>query len=689
MRENVLAVLFCVASAACSGGGGGNCNASLCPDGCCDQAGICQQPSADTCGSNGMSCVSCGAEMACSAGRCVPSGSGGGSGGGGTGGGNTGPMCSGVALTSDGVLDLDVKLVQITGNVTLNGQPLPSMSSGRGSIVFKNTLTKTSLSVDLDANGAYSYAVTLTPGSYDVSFSPDFSACGGTAATSMPCSGGALKQNVSLTQDGVLDVDIPAVHVSGHVTLKGGALPTQSMDRGTLVFAMTDATGAQRTLGSSGDVNYQVTLLPGSYTVSYSANASACTGTTLSALPCTGGALHSANLSQDGTLDVDIPAITVSGAVTLNGAAMPTQPGDRGALNFALKDMSNASSRSFGTSGAASYQMRLLPGHYVVQYSAPFNACDGTTAPPMPCNAGAVKELDLMQDGTLDIDVPRVQVTGALTLNGAPPASGQGSGGLSFQLEHGGSAQTKFLGSPSAAYTLSLIPGHYMAQLIPSACPDFSTAPEFPCNGGVVADAMLTSDGNLDVDVKTVKVSGAVTLSGAPLPNTSASRGGLTFEGKNGAGSLSPQPFPQSGSVTYGFTLLQGTYDVHYSANPGQCAQLQAPALPCIGTKLKTGLQLINDGTLDLDITTVHVNGTVTVNGQPFPNMSFPAEVFFSAVGGDTVNIPLEEIGSGGQYAATLVPAHYVVENAASAQLCDGMTAASVPCVSGVLMGCP
>ena len=55
-------------------------------------------------------------------------------------------------------------------------------------------------------------------------------------------------------------------------------------------------------------------------------------------------------LSSDGVLDLNLPAVKVSGMVAINGKAMPAATGERGNLDFRLKDGSSYSAPSFGAS---------------------------------------------------------------------------------------------------------------------------------------------------------------------------------------------------------------------------------------------------------------------------------------------------------------------------------------------------
>ena len=116
--------------------------------------------------------------------------------------------------------------------------------------------------------------------------------------------------------------------------------------------------------------------------MSFAGSPTACDGP----MPCNGGPLKSGvNLMNDGVLDIDIPAVKVTGNVTLKGAALPDANVGRGSVEFALNDGTPATSKSFGNSGTGSYALTLLPGRYIVLYEGNPKQCDPTVLPSVPC----------------------------------------------------------------------------------------------------------------------------------------------------------------------------------------------------------------------------------------------------------------------------------------------------------------
>lgn len=288
---------------------------------------------------------------------------------------NAGPLQGNVALLNDGVLDLDIPVVAVSGRATLNHGPLPATgSAGFGFAMIDGSSAGANVAADA------SYGVKLFPGTYAVSYA------GGpcTSENPYPCNAGPLKASVPLTADGVLDLDIPMVTVRGRATLNGDALPAAGT--ATVAFAIGDAKSASTTVSAKSDA-YTLRLLPGTYGVTYAA---ACTSD--SRLPCGQGlVVKSVAVNADGVLDVDIPAIAVSGSVTVNGAALGDESAERGSAVFTGISTTGARSVTLGKTGFGSYRTTLLPGAYVISYGANGALCSGTSSPNVPCNDQVLK----------------------------------------------------------------------------------------------------------------------------------------------------------------------------------------------------------------------------------------------------------------------------------------------------------
>ena len=180
----------------------------------------------------------------------------------------------------------------MTGTVTRNGAVIADQTANRGQILFRGigAISDASIALDLGTTGATTYQVRLPPGTYDIDYVPGTAACASGSTSVMPCGGGSLKRGVSLVADGVLDLDVRVVTVTGSVTLKGAVFPDLTRTRGGLSF--TSSTGMAATpapFALTGAITYRVNLIPGTYDVAYGGDAAGCQADTPPAIPCNSG----------------------------------------------------------------------------------------------------------------------------------------------------------------------------------------------------------------------------------------------------------------------------------------------------------------------------------------------------------------------------------------------------------------
>lgn len=319
----------------------------------------------------------------------------------GTGGGDAlpaggGSACNGLSLTANGVLDLDFHRLEVHGHLTLNGSPLPGSGAPRGFLVFdKEGVDEARL--PLGNSGDFSYAVALTPGTYSIWYEPfDVSAvtqlsrsCVSDDVQPMPCVAGLIKR-VSLTASGVYDLDLRSHRLSGHVTMNGQTLPNAPTARGQLMLALKDGgSAATASLGTSGTPSWSLHVLQGAYAVSYLSNDRACTPSW--PMPCNSGTLRTGvSVTASGVLDLDLPAVQLSGRLTQDGSPLPESQG-RGRLEFERVGAEDAQSPVLSMNAAASYSLWLLKGSYVIRWRAASGACDGRTAPQLACTGATLK----------------------------------------------------------------------------------------------------------------------------------------------------------------------------------------------------------------------------------------------------------------------------------------------------------
>lgn len=608
--------------------------------------------------------------------------------------------CDGVVLEQDGVLDLDIPeaaYVVVSGQVRVNGEPLPDAPGPRGQLRFEVAAKgePTSAVQVLETIDDEDYTVVIPAGVVRVHYIPDAVLCAEDPGGPLPCSGGVVLKNIDIGESGVLDVDIPLIIVSGKVTQGGEELPGADGDRGHLEFLRESEVTATGSLDTSGAATYTLALFPGTYSVAFAGNPGLCAEGAAPVACNRGVVVSEVALMASGVLDVEVPRVEVSGAVTVNGAAVPDGMSDRGALRFDPVDPAmgvGLLAGSFAAEGPVTYAVSLIAGTYTVALAANPGQCAGA-APPTPCVGGPLlAAVDLTMSGALDVDIPMIVVGGDITREGAALPQEDGDRGSVGFAREGGDATAVALGTDGPIdYVLGVVPGTYALSYAANAglC-DGVTAPAMPCSSGPLQTLALNKDGVLDIDIPVVAVSGKVTRNGADLPNQVMDRGSVAFVGASGslAVALGAADFSE-----YAVTLLPGTYDVAYTAASAECLTAPDNLMPCGGGPLVTGIALTSSGVLDVDVRAIEVSGAVTHGGAALPNLGDARGALrwtrVSAGGAEPLIGPRIDLGTDGprQYAAFVMPGRWIVEHAANPALCED-TVPGFPCTDEVLVGC-
>jgi phage baseplate assembly protein gpV len=437
-----------------------------------------------------------------------------------------------LTLSEDTTFDIDLPTVEVAGTVTLNGQPLPPDTAGRGVLTFVNEAeSELSRSIGLGTTEPVTFRKTLLAGHYDIRYRPSGKSCD---LATLPCNGGIIAHDVDLTSSRLLTIDIPTAHLSGLVTLDGNGLPDDGASRGAVqIVAHTpglDAPqAAQADVSDEYTAGYAMTVLPGTYDVIFRGDNQGCMYVDNPTIPCVGGRVHTDVAVQGETRqDVDLHGVTVQGRVTSGGGGLS---GGHGRLRFTNLSGDSQQTDYLGIDGVdavAEYSFRVLAGDYQISYDSIGVYCQPQPQPVRwPCNGGVLEaKLPLVQDVALDFDAPVVNITGQVTLDGAPlPDAPHPRGSVYFvragqSFEPTGSTQTQAFGlSGPAEFQITLWPGAYEVWFLgsPDNCEAGDPAPVFPCAGAYVQPLVLTADQAVTVDVPTVLVNGQATLMSGPL----------------------------------------------------------------------------------------------------------------------------------------------------------------------------
>ncbi len=555
-------------------------------------------------------------------------------------------ICDLDPLTSDGVLDLDLKTVSISGTVTLGGKPLPDNSSNnvRAYLRFVNSSTGDYVSVPLGATGPATYSTTLPAGTYELVLAPQDAQY----QTVLPPLNHQVQQGLVLQTSGVKDVDLKTVKVSGTVTVNGQPMAGNSSSNVRAYLRFVDGGGSDTLsvpLGATGAATYSTTLWAGTYDLVL-APQDAQYQTVLPALNHL--AQKGLALQVDGVKDVDLKTVKVSGAVTVNGQPMAGNSSSniRAYLRFVDGTVGDTLSVGLGASGAATYSTTLWAGTYDLVL-APQDAQYQSVLPPL--SHLVQKGLALQVDGVKDLDLKTVKVSGVVTLNGQPMPANSNSNPRAYlrfvDPVVGDTLSLSLNSSGAASYSTTLWASTYDLLVAPQDAQYQTVLP--PLSHLVQKGLALQVNGVKDLDLKTVKVSGVVTLNGQPMPANSSSnpRAYLRFFDASAGDTLSVS-LGATGPAAYTTTIFAGTYDLLVAP---QDAQYQT-VLPALKVAAQKGLALQVDGVKDLDLKTVKLSGQVTLNGQPMPSngssSSRASLRFLSPAVGDTLSVALGASGA-------------------------------------------
>lgn len=517
-------------------------------------------------------------------------------------------------INGPGVLDLDLEVNEIQGAVTVNGLAMGSSATGgeRAQIIFADGNGR--VTTGLGYSGAAAYSLRLYAGTYDVKVSNQTD-CPTAGLPPVPCQTRTLRSGLALTAPGTLDLDLEVIEVTGAVTVNGGVMDDSATGgvRGRILFSDDEGEVAAG-LGHTGQAAYRAALFSGVYDVKVENQTDCPEG----AIPCQERVLRSAlSLLGPGTLDLDLSVVTVSGQVTVNSAVMGASVtgGERGYLVFA--DDSGSVSVGLGHSGPATYTLSLYSGTYAVNFENTGD-CPADRPGVVPCQRRLCNAaLQLLSGGSADFDLPVIQITGVVTVNGAgmPNSSNsQNRGTLIFEeQDEAGDLEVPMGSSGPATYQLVMFPGSYQIVFDNLGCRDDQAA---PCQRRVLKALDLTGNGVLDLDLLVITLSGVVSVNGlemGPSPD-GRSRGLVLMTDREGT-TLTDDVGP-SGPAMYSVRLFAGTYDVDF-ANPVDCPK---GAVPCLTENLHKELQLATNGVLDLPLEVLVLSGQVTLNQAGMPD---------------------------------------------------------------------
>lgn len=186
---------------------------------------------------------------------------------------------------------------------------------------------------------------------------------------------------------------------------------------------------------------------------------------------------------SSGSLPFNVQSVTVSGQLTVDGAATSSTAGEGVFVPEA------AGTSSLGTGRVGAYSVRLIPGVYGLNYRPTSAEC--AISSTVPCVSGRLRSgLPLTSSGTVTQDISTFMVSGQVTLNGAPLPDSDGSRGQLLFTSSAGAGSTNAFGSRGAVmYMMRMLSGSYavLHQAQAARCASGYSQGGIPCSDQYVA----------------------------------------------------------------------------------------------------------------------------------------------------------------------------------------------------------
>jgi hypothetical protein len=441
----------------------------------------------------------------------------------------------------------------------------------------------------------------------------------------------------SVTGSGCLahDFDLRAALVSGKVTVNGVAISDPaSQGVGNLVlFTGTDSALLTTTSSSS----YSTLILPGTYDVYFVLYAAGSAMPINQFVKLEGGIVVG---TEPLTLDIDVPVVTVSGAVTVNGS-VPADVASTGPGSIFFESETSRVT-TLSTTASSQYSARVVPGSYDLAYSYP----DGS---PEPSGTGTQFRhgIAVGSSPVVDIDIPLTPVSVSVTMNGLARTAASTAGTLVLIDAKGGYA-TLSANSSTSPYSAQVVPGSYdLYWSAPDEPPTDKMLPRNPfakLKGGIVVGSVPLA---FNVDIAVTTISGAITINGSPIQKLGSNLGTLRLQGATGT-----DPYFRVDAGSYALSLVAGTYDLFYDQGVNGNAPRNSYSM------LQSGIVLGSSPlSLDIDIPATLVSGSVTINGKTISAIKQPD--FSLWLRSATSTATLLEYPTKDTYSALVIPGTY------------------------------
>jgi hypothetical protein len=556
------------------------------------------------------------------------SGSGGTTGGAGSGGGTTGAGGSGDSCLGH---DIDLRATTVSGTLTVNGVSVTDATTkGGGNFFLRNAGDSALIG---GTTGPFSALV--FPGTYDLYYSQATPGPAVPTNTLAKIQSGIVVGATPLS----LSANVAGTKVSGTVTVNGAAVNGAAKGAGSLRLVNDAGDAADLTVTSPTGGSYSALVVPGTYDLYYGVTSDGTAVPSNASAKIQGGIVVGASPLS---LDVDVPASTVSITITFNGAAAT---GSQAQGTLTLRDAAgDAAQIATYSPSTGAYSGRVVPGTYDLYWAGVGSNAPSNTS--VRIQSGVVVGTSAL---SLKVDVPATTVSGTATVNGA--ARSDFGTGITVLTLRGVAGDTVPLSLTSTgSYSTRVVPGSYDLYYSRVANNDAPRNSSAKLRSGIVVGGSALA---LDIDVPATTVSGAVTINGGATADPGKNAFVLSLKNADGD-SVDIANFPRGGS--YSANVIAGTYDLYYISQGNNGLDVPNNGL----AKLRTGIVVGSSPlTLDVDVPGTVVSGAITVNGVA--NVGSPGDLAFVALSdsaGDVAGLA-SAASTTGTYSAFVVPGRY------------------------------
>jgi len=465
-----------------------------------------------------------------------------------------------------------------------------------------------------------------------------------------------VRKGVVVSPSGVTTVsaDVPTVSVFGLLTV-GGVAILDSSDHATLsLINPFDATQFDTfIMGNTVSGSYAVNAVPGTYDLRYVSDwlMPYAPG---ERTPLNNGAIVKRIVypvsAGPVTMDIDIPVATVSGIVTVNGAA-PTASSNGMLTLWGRGSGGDLGILDIGRAADGQYAVKVIPGTYDLYLQGG----------GIPRNGAALLRRGIVisagPTNALDIDIKAATVTGAITIGGV--AGGTATDRGAIYLYRGGGLDLEddvLLGyTDASSYSVQVAPGTYDVYYISDETTvGLKNAPRNK-RAKIGANVVIAAAGTttLNVDVPFATVTGSLTINGVAKPTAATNRGAYYLTNASG----DEARLAYTNATSYTARIVPGTYDLYFrifdfTGGPG--------ALPSnASAKLKSGIVVApGANVVDVDLPIVTVTGAFTINGAAVSDANDAGTILLRSDEGQVITL-----GKTSQltYSIGLVPGAYDV----------------------------